>query len=134
MLDPHCPLARLPFCVCEQRRRCRKNLSPTTDSGGWGAADDIEELSEVTEFRVGPSGAIRNCTLIGCTYACDSAPCTDGAHCCGMVLLRLLIGPKSRCTRSPLHPPHPYAQFSLLLYLAFSCPHSLCLPADLKPN
>lgn len=23
----------------------------------------------------------RNCTLIGCTYVCDSAPCTDVAHC-----------------------------------------------------
>ena len=51
----------------------------------------------------------RNCTLIGCTYACDSAPCT-------------LMGPivRERCLRGrwlglradatpphPLHPSHP---------------------------
>lgn len=57
----------------------------------------------------------RNCTLIGCTYAFDSARCTDGAHCQGTVPSRQLIGAESRCM-----PPNPQSlpSYSLKFFLA----------------
>ena len=49
----------------------------------------------------------RNCIVIGCTYACDSAPCTlMGPHCQRTVPSRPLIGTKSRC-----NPTTPSASF-----------------------
>ncbi|TNN84633.1 hypothetical protein EYF80_005048 [Liparis tanakae] len=48
-----------PFSRGQEQEGCCAGLQlPLILCNGWGAGDDIKELSEVTEFRVRPWGTI----------------------------------------------------------------------------